>query len=108
MSPRKDGDQAFLDDMRKACALLLSKTKTMQLPDFVADTFFQHGAANLLLIIGEAAKNISPTTQRRYPSLNWKGMVRLRDLFAHHYWTIEPIKMWNIVQKEIPKLMDAL
>ena len=108
MSPREAGDQAFLNDIRKACALLLSKTKNMQLPDFIADTFFQHGVANLLLIIGEAAKNISPTTRNRYPSLNWSGMAKLRDLFAHHYWPVDPLKMWNIVQNEIPKLMGAL
>jgi len=108
MSPREAGDQAFLNDIRKACALILSNTSNKKLPDFVADVFFQHAVANLLLIIGEAAKNISPTTRRRYHTLNWQGMAKLRDLFAHHYWTVDPLKMWNIVQNEIPKLLETL
>jgi uncharacterized protein with HEPN domain len=108
MKSRKEGDQAFLDDIKAACALILANTKHKQLPNFVSDLFFQHAVANLLANIGEAAKNISPATQRHYPTLAWREMARLRDRFVHHYWTIDPIQMWNIIQNDIPQLLETL
>jgi len=108
MKNRKDGDQAFLDDIKEACSLILANTKHKQLPDFVPDLFFQHAIANLLTIIGEAAKNITPATKRLYPTVAWREMAKLRDLFIHHYWTIDPIQMWNIVQTDIPQLLEKL
>ena len=108
MRSRKEGDQAFLDDIKGACALILANTKHKQLPDFVSDLFFQHAVANLLANIGEAAKNISPATRRQYPSVEWRQMSRLRDRFVHHYWSIDPIQMWNIVQDDIPQLLKSL
>jgi uncharacterized protein with HEPN domain len=108
MKPRKDGDQAFLNDIMEACALLLANTQHKQLPDFVADRFFQHAVANLLANIGEAAKNISPATRELYPTVEWRDMIRLRDKFVHSYWAIDPLKMWNIVKKDVPKLMEIL
>jgi len=108
MRSRKEGDQAFLDDIKAACTLILANTKHKQLPDFVSDLFFQHAVANLLANIGEAAKNISLATKRHYPTVEWREMAKLRDRFARHYWTIDPIQMWDIVLNDIPRLLESL
>ena len=108
MRPRRRGDDAFLDDIREACALLAASTRHKLLPDYVADPFFQHGVANLLANIGEAAKNVSQATRDLYPSVEWRDMVKLRNKFVHSYWSIDPVKMWNIVKNDIPKLLEIL
>ena len=108
MQPRKIGDLAFLDDIREACAIILARTKDKQLPDFIEDTGLQDSIVLRLIIIGEASKNLSEAARKNYPSITWKDMIRLRDMAVRHYWKVEPLKIWNIVQDDIPNLLEIL
>jgi uncharacterized protein with HEPN domain len=108
MRPRESGDAAFLDDIREACALIVSRLRKKQLPDFVSDTELQDSVVLRLIVIGEACKNVSERTRRRYPDVQWKDMSRLRDLAVHHYWKIDPVRIWEIVREDVPFLLSRL
>lgn len=108
MRPRKDKDLAFLDDIREACALILERVANKKLPDFVADRGLQDGIGMRLIIIGEASKNLTDSTKHLYPTIQWRDMARLRDLFVHRYWSIDALKMWEIVNEDIPNLFEIL
>ena len=108
MRPRESSDAAFLDDIREACALIVSRLRKKQLPDFVSNTELQDSVALRLIVIGEASKNLSETARKRYPDVQWKDMSRLRDLAVHHYWKIDALKIWEIVQEDVPFLLSRL
>ena len=108
MRPRESGDAAFLDDIREACALIVSRLRKKQLPDFVSDTQLQDSVVLRLIVIGEACKNLSEKTQKRYRDVQWRDMARLRDLAVHHYWRIDALKIWEIVQEDVPLLLSCL
>jgi uncharacterized protein with HEPN domain len=93
MRPRESSDAAFLDDIREACALIVSRLRKKQLPDFVSDTQLQDSVVLRLIVIGEACKNLSEKTQKRYRGVQWKDMARLRDLAVDHYWKIDALKI---------------
>jgi uncharacterized protein with HEPN domain len=61
-----------------------------------------------LIVIGEAAKSLTDTARKRYPSIRWKDMIRLRDFAVHHYWKVDALRIWEIVQEDIPQLLKIL
>jgi uncharacterized protein with HEPN domain len=108
MRPRESGDRAFLDDIKEACALILSRVKNKQLPDFISNSELQDSIVLRLIVIGEASKSLTDTARKRYPSIQWKDMIRLRDLAVHHYWKVDALKIWEILQEDIPQLLKIL
>ena len=55
-------------------------------------------------IIGEAVKNISENTKRKYLMLEWKKIAGARDVLIHQYWGIDLNLIWGIIKDDIPKL----
>jgi uncharacterized protein with HEPN domain len=108
MRPRESGDRAFLDDIKEACALILSRVKNKQLPDFISNSELQDSIVLRLIVIGEASKSLTDTARKRYPSIQWKDIIRLRDLAVHHYWKVDALKIWEIIQQDIPQLLEIL
>ena len=108
MRPSESGDRAFLDDIKEACALILSRVKNKQLPDFISNSELQDSIALRLIVIGEASKSLTDTARERYPSIQWKDIIRLRDLAVHHYWKVDALKIWEIIQEDIPQLLEIL
>jgi uncharacterized protein with HEPN domain len=108
MRPRESGDRAFLDDIKEACALILSRVKNKQLPDFISNSELQDSIVLRLIVIGEASNSLTDTARKRYPSIQWKDMIRLRDLAVHHYWKVDALKIWEIIQQDIPQLLEIL
>jgi uncharacterized protein with HEPN domain len=108
MRPRESGDRAFLDDIKEACALILSRVKNKQLPDFISNSELQDSIVLRLIVIGEASNSLTDTARKRYPSIQWKDIIRLRDLAVHHYWKVDALKIWEIIQQDIPQLLEIL
>ena len=108
MRSRESSDQAFLDDIREACAIILSRTENKRLPDFVADLGLQDGIVLRLAVIGEASKNLTEKARGRYSDIQWKDMASLRNLIVHSYWKIDSLKIWKIVRDDIPRLLEIL
>ena len=61
-----------------------------------------------LEIIGEAAKHIPDEVRRRYPDIAWREMAGLRDILAHAYFGLDDEVLWDIVQNEVPSLVDHI
>lgn len=61
-----------------------------------------------LEILGEAANAVSAETQALYPSIDWRRIVKLRILLAHHYHRIESDQIWTIAVEDVRLLAVTL
>jgi len=102
------GEEQRLDDIRTSCALIVDRLRGKKFPDFVADLVLQDSVIRRLEIIGEASKNLTLPTQRLYPDIQWKDMMRLRDRAIHGYFELDAMKLWKIVQEDVPQLLELL
>ncbi len=61
-----------------------------------------------LVVLGEAAKRLSPQMRGRFDDVEWEKMMRTRDRIMHHYEGID----WEIVQRimtiDVPPLLPRL
>ena len=65
-----------------------------------------------LMAIGESLKNIDKITNKtlltRYPEIDWKGAIGLRDIITHKYFDIDAEEIFFVCKKHIPLLSKTI
>ncbi|WP_406662560.1 HepT-like ribonuclease domain-containing protein [Methanolobus sp. ZRKC3] len=59
-------------------------------------------------MIGEATKNLSPSTTEKYSQIPWKEIAGMRDKLIHAYFGVDLEEVWNTVKRDIPELKEIL
>jgi len=108
MRASKTRDQDSLGDILEACAHILGRLENVSLARFADDRTLRDSINMQLAYIGEAAKNLSDKAKQQYPAIEWKDMARLRDLLVQRSWHAEIMKLWELVQTDIPSLYATL
>jgi uncharacterized protein with HEPN domain len=98
----------YLDDIQESCEKVLRFTKGMTYKDFVHDDLHFDAVLRNLEIIGEAVKNISEQTRQNYPDVKWRKIAGFRDIVAHEYFGVNEETVWDIVENEIPNLLEIV
>lgn len=66
----------------------------------------------LLLAIGESIKSIDKMTQKQllanYPEVDWKGVMGIRDIIAHHYFDIDECIVFDVVKNKLPGMLETI
>ena len=66
----------------------------------------------LLIAIGEGVKGVDKLTDKKllsfYPEMDWKGVMGMRDIIAHHYFELDAEIVYDVIKHDLPKLKDVL
>lgn len=69
-------------------------------------------ACMVLLAIGESIKNLDKLTNKELlptcPSIDWKGLMGVRDIIAHRYFQVDPDAVFAIIKEEMPPVKEAI
>ena len=61
-----------------------------------------------MFLIGESIKNLDKITGgillKRYPDIDWKKAMGLRDIITHHYFDVNADAIYNVCKTKIPLL----
>jgi uncharacterized protein with HEPN domain len=57
-----------------------------------------------ILQIGELTKNLSEEFRTEHSAIPWKSIAGMRDVFAHHYGSIDYEMVWNTSVKDLADL----
>ena len=98
----------FLLDMLEAARRILAYTEGMDYQAFLRDFKTQDAVVRNLEVLGEAAKNIPDKFRSKNPSLPWKAMAGTRDRLIHHYFGVNMDIVWDIVQMELPGVIEEV
>jgi uncharacterized protein with HEPN domain len=101
-------DDAYLLDILDASRLALEYISETTFQAFLRDVKSQDAVIRRFIVIGEAARRISPETRSRYPQLPWSEMVSMRNLVVHDYDDIDLPILWDTANQDLPKLIAML
>lgn len=75
---------------------------------FAADVIMQRAVIYSITIMGEATKKLSPELRAQTPQIPWKQIAGMRDKCVHDYRQINSHRVWQIIQTDIPELLQSL
>lgn len=66
----------------------------------------------LLIAIGESVKRIDKATNKKlfsqYPEVDWKGVMGMRDIIAHHYFDIDADVVFDVMKNNLPAVKKTV
>ena len=113
-------DREIVVDMLQQIAETLERTQRLFSTVMAADDFCdsEEGWDKLdaismrLLAVGEMLKNIDRKTNKmlfaKYDGIDWTGFMGLRDVIAHEYYNLNPVKIFEICSREIEPLLNTV
>ena len=105
-----------LDKLSLAIDRLQERTASIQtVDDFLATPGGMEkldAACMVLIAIGETVKNLDKITEKKllptYPAIPWKNVMGIRDIIAHHYFEVDADVVFEIVNKQLASLKEAV
>lgn len=101
-------DLGYLEDMRLHASDAVGIAHRIGRESFLTDRTMQHAVIRCLTVIGEAANRVSADTRAALPEIAWSEAVGLRNVLVHDYQRIDLVRVWTIVQDDLPPLLSVL
>ncbi|KKB54070.1 HepT-like ribonuclease domain-containing protein [Parabacteroides gordonii] len=106
----------LLEQIRDSLAVVMERALVVKtVEDFThsADGMMRLDSICMQLVtVGEAIKNIDKYTNKelfpRYPSIDWRSVMGLRDIIAHQYFNVDADIIFRIVKVNIPELLIVI
>ncbi|MDR1358753.1 MAG: DUF86 domain-containing protein [Coriobacteriales bacterium] len=74
-------------------------------PDSTAEELIVEGLENRVFRVAEEGGTLSPEAE--HYGFERKAMKGLRNILAHDYGQVDHRIIWNVLEKEFPRMLDA-
>ena len=101
-------DEATLLDMLRAARLALQFRDRLNKVGFLGDLKTQAAVLHELLVLGEAAKRLSPERRSQNPDIPWRAIMGMRDRLVHGYDDVDLDLVWKTINDDLPTLIERL
>jgi uncharacterized protein with HEPN domain len=75
---------------------------------FMHSTLIQDAVLRNLQTLGQSAGRLSEALRAAHPEVNWRGIIGLRNILVHDYLGINLIRIWEIVEHDVPELRQKV
>jgi uncharacterized protein with HEPN domain len=75
---------------------------------FDSNELIQSWIIHRLLIIGEAASQLSATLREQYPHVPFRRVIGMRNVLIHGYHQIDLDTVWSVVETDLPALRQSI
>lgn len=94
----------FLADIVEAADAIARSLDGRSYDDFLVDDDARAAILYRLVVIGEAARNLSPALRDRYPALPWRAITDFRNRAVHAYFGMDWDIVWETATVAVPLL----
>jgi len=101
-------DAQRLDHMVKALEALVRNSKDVNRDMLYTEDNVTKLLMYDLIVLGEAANNISKTFAAAHPEVEWADIAGLRHKLVHDYAGVNYDTLWNVISKDIPLLLPKI
>jgi len=71
---------------------------------FFADRRTQDAILRNLQTLAESTQRLSADLKAAHPEVDWRGISGLRNILVHDYLGINLVRVWEIVERDLPLL----
>lgn len=101
-------DWTLLRDMRQYAQQVAFFVANSSLDDFSSDSLLRLAVERCLEIVGEAASHVSTDFQTAHPEIPWRQIVGQRNVLAHEYGAINPVRIWETASTRMTPLIAEI
>lgn len=101
-------DLTYALDMLIAARRIREFTAEATRDAFVENVQLHSAVLHQLTVLGEAAKRTSQAFREEHQAIHWPSVTGLRNRIVHEYDKIDLDKVWGVVTREIPELIETL
>jgi uncharacterized protein with HEPN domain len=101
-------DDAWLLDIVHAARDILSFCADTDAQGFREDLKTQAAVMHRLMVIGEAAKRLSPEFRDAHPDQPWAQIAGMRDRLIHGYDKVRIDVVWQVVENDLGSLLGGI
>lgn len=76
--------------------------------NFLVNSMMRFGCIKQLEIIGGACNHVDQETMTKYPEIEWRKIVGLRNMLIHEYFGVDDTLVWDIIHNDLPGLKMQL
>ena len=101
-------DENLLLNIKDEAEVLLEITDGYDLQSFLDNELLKRGVSMALITIGEFVKSLSEDFKKKNQEVPWRFIAGLRDIAAHGYHTLQMERIWDVVIKDVPELLELV
>ncbi|HXJ95317.1 MAG TPA: DUF86 domain-containing protein [Terriglobia bacterium] len=75
---------------------------------FLASHMAQDAVLRNLQTLGESTQRLSEQAKATQPKIEWRRIAAFRNLLVHNYLGIDLNIVWDILQRDVPRLKQAV
>jgi uncharacterized protein with HEPN domain len=96
----------YLDDLIASAEKIARLTAGRKPEQFIGDEAAFDAVLFNLQVIGEAVKRLPEALLAELSPAHRTAPARLRDLIAHHYFSLDADIIWEVSQRQMPALLE--
>jgi len=100
--------KVYLEDILECIEKIKGYIAGLSFANFLKEQKTIDAVNRNLEIIGEAARNIPEEIKDAHPEIRWRGIIGLRNILIHEYYSLTLKILWDIVQNELPELDEQI
>ncbi len=100
-------DLAYLQHMLVSAENILTYSQNNK-EYFLGSSLVKDAVVRNFQVMGEACKKVSVETTNKHVEIPWSKIAKFRDKLVHDYFGINYSLMWDVIQKELPKIVVQL
>jgi len=98
----------YLEDINNSINKINKYIKNLNQIEFLENDLIYDAVIRNLQIIGEATKNIPDTIRIKYPHIDWRSIIALRNIIVHSYFSIDDDILWNTIKTDLIILQECI
>ena len=75
---------------------------------FLSTHTLQDAVLRNLQTLAESTQRLSEKAKTRYPEIEWHRIAAFRNILVHDYLGVDLDRIWEIAQRDIPKLKETI
>ncbi|MBW3068172.1 MULTISPECIES: HepT-like ribonuclease domain-containing protein [unclassified Actinomyces] len=110
-SPSADRTERRLADLRRfgdEAAFIVSHGFDAYAADSMEGALLRNAGERVLIKVATVVEKLPREYKEQFPDVDWVGIMRMRNLVAHHYDKVNDDLMFRALEVRIPGLLTAL